>query len=56
MGTARIYQDASRYLYDDRYNKTVTDVKKAFQGVLLAREVHSLMKASLKNAEDNLLV
>ncbi|MBE0643037.1 MAG: TolC family protein [Bacteroidetes bacterium] len=54
VGTAKIYQDASRYLYDDTYNKTVTNVKKAFQGVLLAREVLSLMKASLKNAEDNL--
>ncbi len=54
VGTARIYQDASRHLYRDKYNQTVTDVKKAFQGVLLAREVLTLMKASLKNAEDNL--
>ncbi|MFZ1728817.1 MAG: TolC family protein [Bacteroidota bacterium] len=54
VGTAKIYQDASRYLYKDTFNKTVTGVKKAFQGVLLSREVLSLMKASLKNAEDNL--
>jgi outer membrane protein len=54
VGTARIYQDASRHLYRESYNRTITDVKKAFQGVLLAREVLSLMNASLKNAEDNL--
>lgn len=54
VGTAKIYQDATRHLYRDTYNRTVTDVKKAFQGVLLAREVLALMKASMKNAEDNL--
>jgi outer membrane protein TolC len=54
VGTAKIYQAASRHLYDDSYNRTVTGVKKAFQGVLLAREVLLLMRASLKNAEDNL--
>jgi outer membrane protein TolC len=54
VGTAKIYQSASRYLFKDTFNRTVTGVKKAFQGVLLAREVHLLMQASLKNAEDNL--
>lgn len=54
VGTAKIYQDASRHLYRDTYNRTVTDVKKAFHGVLLAREVQVLMQASMKNAEDNL--
>lgn len=54
VGTARIYQDASRHMYRDTYNRTVSEVKKAFNGVLLAHEVHGLMKASLKNAEDNL--
>ena len=54
VGTAKIYQDASRHLYRDTYNRTVSDVKKAFHGVLLAEEVRSLMNASLKNAEDNL--
>ncbi len=34
--------------------KTVADVKKAFYGVLLAREVRNLMQISLKNANDNL--
>lgn len=54
VGTAKIYQDATKHLYRDKYNQTVTSVKKAFQGVLLAREVLTLMQASLKNAEDNL--
>ncbi|MDX9758362.1 MAG: TolC family protein [Bacteroidota bacterium] len=54
VGTAKIYQDASRHLYRDTYNRTVSDVKKAFHGVLLAREVLSLMNASMKNAEENL--
>jgi outer membrane protein TolC len=54
VGTAKIYQDATRHMYRDSYNRTVTDVKKAFQGVLLAREVLGLMNASMKNAEDNL--
>lgn len=54
VGTAKIYEDASRHMYTETYNKTVSDVKKAFYGVLLAKDVLSLMKASLQNAEDNL--
>jgi outer membrane protein TolC len=54
VGTAKIYQDASRHMYRETYNRTVTNVKKAFYGVLLTKSVHQLMKASLKNAEDNL--
>lgn len=34
--------------------KTIAEVKKAFYGVLLAREVKNLMQASLKNASENL--
>jgi outer membrane protein TolC len=41
-------------MYTETYNKTVSDVKKAFYGVLLAKDVLTLMKASLQNAEDNL--
>jgi outer membrane protein TolC len=54
VGTAKIYEDASRHMYTETYNKTVSDVKKAFYGVLLAKDVLTLMKASLQNAEDNL--
>jgi outer membrane protein TolC len=34
--------------------KTVTNVKKSFLGVLLAREYKTVMQQSLKNAQDNL--
>lgn len=54
VGTAQIYREASEHMYRQTYNKTVTDVKKAFYGVLLAREVLKLMQASMKNAEENL--
>ncbi|PLX32659.1 MAG: hypothetical protein C0600_01850 [Ignavibacteria bacterium] len=54
VGTAQIYRDASRHMYQESYNQTVTNVTKAFYGVLLSQEVHKLIKASLKNAEDNL--
>lgn len=54
VGTAQIYREASEHMYRQTYNKTVTAVKKAFYGVLLAREVRKLMEASLKNAEENL--
>lgn len=54
VGTAKIYEDASKHMYTETYNKTVSDVKKAFYGVLLAKDVLTLMKASLQNAEDNL--
>lgn len=54
VGTAQIYREAAEHIYRQTYNKTVTDVKKAYYGVLLAREVRKLMEASMKNAEENL--
>jgi outer membrane protein TolC len=54
VGTAKIYEDASRHMYTETYNKTVGDVTKAYYGVLLSKDVLTLMKASLQNAEDNL--
>lgn len=54
VGTARIYRDASRHMYQETYNQTVTDVTKAFYGVLLSQDVLTLMQASMQNAEDNL--
>ena len=46
--------DLAQESYRGTQLKTITDVKKAFYGVLLAREVKNLMQASLKNATDNL--
>jgi outer membrane protein len=54
VGTAKIYQHASRHLYNETYNKTVADVKKAFYGVLFVKDVHRMVQASLANAEKNL--
>jgi outer membrane protein len=54
VGTAKVYQHASRLLYREAYNKTVSDVKKAFYGVLFARAVQQMVQASLSNSERNL--
>ncbi|MBI5648306.1 MAG: TolC family protein [Ignavibacteriae bacterium] len=54
VGTAKIYQKASREMYRSEYNKTIASVKRAFYGALLSRSVRDMMQASLKNAEDNL--
>ena len=54
VGAAGIYSDAARDMYQVKKLETVTTVKQAFYGALLAREGHELMQSSLKNAEDNL--
>ncbi len=53
VGTAKIYQRASREMFRNSYNQTVANVKRAFHGVLFAQSVHGMMQASMKNAEDN---
>jgi outer membrane protein TolC len=54
VGAAQIYQDAAKEMYRARQLETVTKVRKAFYGVLLANEVAEMMRQNLKNAEDNL--
>ncbi len=54
VGTAKIYQQATRHMYNEAYNKTVADVKKAFYGVLFVKDVVRMVQASLSNAEKNL--
>jgi outer membrane protein len=54
VGTAKIFQKVSREAYRASYNSTVSNVKRAFYNVLLARQVDETSKASLGNAEDNL--
>jgi len=56
VGTAKIFQKASLELYKNAYNKTIANVKRAFNGALLAEQVFELMLASQKNADDNLHV
>ncbi|MBL7996133.1 TolC family protein [bacterium] len=53
VGTAKIYQKASRELYLASYNTTIANVKRAFYNVLLAQQVHETTKASMANAEEN---
>lgn len=54
VGAAKIYQGASRNMYRDAYNKTVSQVRQAWYGALFMRSAHDMMQASMKNAEDNL--
>ncbi len=54
VGAARIYQKAARDLYRSKQAETVAKVRKAFYGVLLAKEVSLMMQSNLKNAEENL--
>jgi outer membrane protein len=52
VGTAKIYQKASRELYRSSYNNTVANVKRAFYNVLLARQILETTQASMANAEE----
>jgi outer membrane protein TolC len=54
IGASKIYLDLSQESLRSTTTKTVTNVKKAFNGVLLTREMLEIMKASLTNAENNL--
>lgn len=54
IGASQIYLDAARDMYRAKQLETVAKVRKAFYGVLLAKEVAEMMKANMQNAEDNL--
>ncbi len=54
VGAAHIYSHLARDLYQGKQVETVTKVRKAYYGALLAREAFDLMRSSLQNAEDNL--
>ena len=54
VGAATIYSHLADDLYESKRVETVTKVRKAYYGALLAREGAALMKSSLQNAEDNL--
>lgn len=53
VGTAKIYQKASREMFLSSYNATIANVKRAFYNVLLAQQVLETTKASMANAEEN---
>jgi outer membrane protein TolC len=54
IGAAKVYSQLAKDLYVGKQVATVTNVRKAYYGTLLAREVVDLMRSSLRNAEDNL--
>ncbi len=54
ISASGIYLDLSKEKLNAVASKTIVDVNKAFNGVLLSREMLKIVEASLKNAEDNL--
>jgi outer membrane protein TolC len=54
VGAANVYSHLARDLYYGKQVETVTKVRKAYYGALLAHEAVKLMRSSLKNAEENL--
>lgn len=53
IGASQIYLETSQELMRNEISNTVVSVKKAFYGVLLAKEMYDITKASLENFEDN---
>ena len=54
VGAANIYSHLARDLYQAKQVETITKVRKAYYGALLAKEALDLMRSSLTNGEDNL--
>ncbi len=54
VGAANIYSHLARDIYQAKQVETITKVRKAYYGALLAHEAMDLMRSSLQNAEDNL--
>lgn len=53
VGAAKIYSDAAREMYRAKEIETVTRVRRAFYAALLAAEAAEVMRANLRNAEEN---
>lgn len=54
VGAAHVYSELARDLYANKKLETVTKVRKAYYGALVAAEVVTMMHSSLRNAEQNL--
>lgn len=54
VGAANIYSKLSRDIFMQKKVETVTKVRKAYYGALLAREALTMMQANMKNSEENL--
>ena len=53
VGAAKTYSQGARELFRAKTAETVTNARKAFFGVLVAREVKDLVQQTLTNAEEN---
>ncbi|MER3523121.1 MAG: hypothetical protein C4326_03420 [Ignavibacteria bacterium] len=53
VGSARIYSQATREVYRAKLIETITAARKAYYAVLLAAEVREMMRANMRNAEEN---
>lgn len=54
VGASHIYREAAREMKEAKELEIIANVRKTFYSVLLAREARDLMRANLKNAEENL--
>ena len=54
IGASQIYLNLSKEKLKSTVSKTILDVKKAFYGVLLARDLRDIAKARFANANDHL--
>ncbi|MFA6457126.1 MAG: TolC family protein [Bacteroidota bacterium] len=54
VGAAAIYSRLARDIFMQKKVETVSKVRKAYYGALLAREALTMMQSNLKNAEENL--
>jgi outer membrane protein TolC len=53
VGAAKTYSRGAREIYRAKEAETVTNARKSFYAVLVAREVKDLVQQTLSNAEDN---
>ena len=53
IGTSKIYSKVTQDQYRGAASKTITDIKKAFYGVLLAKEFNKAMATGFKNGSEN---
>jgi outer membrane protein TolC len=54
VGAAKVYSQAARDIYRAKEIETVTKVRRAFYTALLAAEAADVMRANLRNTEENL--
>lgn len=53
VGSAKIYSQVAREMYRAKQIETITAARKAYYAVLLAAELREMMRANIRNAEEN---